>query len=371
MKILIAPDKFKGSLSAVEVCKAVAAGIKRFNNDIETIFFPLADGGEGSLEVLANHLPLDLVSLEVSDPLGRPIEASYGTSGDTAFIELAQATGLELLSMAERNPLHTTSFGTGKLIWHAIQNGSTKIYLFIGGSSTNDGGMGIAHALGFRFYDAKRNELLPIGASLRQVDDIVDQGLMDREKIQFTILSDVQNVFHGPEGAACVYAPQKGASSIEVMELDEGLAHFAEQVKAFNGVIMNNLPGAGAAGGIGGGMVGLCGAQLLSGLETIMELIDFEHLVKQVDWVITGEGKLDRQSLKGKVVLGVSEMCNKYSTPCTIFVGKNELTEDEKELPMVAAIHSITELAQGLEDAMKNAYQYLEMIAFKYAKDHF
>lgn len=359
MKILIAPDKFKGSMSAQEVCVAIGNGLKKNNPSLDIIDHPMADGGDGSLEILSRHLPLKKNKIKTVDPIGREISTHYFTSSDAAFIEVASASGLVLLSENERNPLLTSTIGTGKMIANAISKGSQNIYLLLGGSATNDAGMGIATELGFNFLDKNKKELLPMGGNLSKVKFIHSSPIFDLEKIKFTLLCDVNNPMFGNSGAAHVYASQKGATEKQVQILDEGLKNFSEILKQKTGIDPSQIPGSGAAGGIGGGLVSLLNAELKNGFETIAQLTSLEKQIESADWVISGEGKLDEQSLQGKVISGVSNFCKKHQKPLSLFVGKNELTKKEIETLKIEHVFSILEIAKNKDDAMNNGAFYL------------
>lgn len=363
MNVLIAPDKFKGSLTALEVCKAIALGLNQRENSYKFVFHPMADGGDDSLAVLSDHLELIAEKIISSDPLGRAISCKYFTSSDAAFIEVASASGLVLLKGSERNPMRTSTLGTGKILASAISKGFKNIFLFLGGSATNDAGMGIANALGFQFLDENNNELLPIGESLSKVNNIVDNHLFDFSEINLTLFYDVNNPLFGQNGAAYVYAPQKGASPEQVKYLDEGLKHFSEILKGQTGMDVGEISGAGAAGGIGAGLVGLCGAKMGKGFDVISKLTNLEQKIQAADWVISGEGKLDGQSLQGKVVDGIAELCKKHRKPLTLFVGKNDLGAKAMKDLQVNQILSITSLSKNEKDAMLNAKSYLKTLA--------
>jgi glycerate 2-kinase len=331
VKILIAPDKFKGTLNASCVCEAIVAALKINYPEASCVKLPLADGGEGTFEILLQHLKGTIRKVTVRDPLMRPIESEYGISGDgrIAFIELARASGLHLLKESERNPLLTSTFGTGQLIAHALQQEVSQIIIGIGGSATNDAGMGMAAALGFAFRDDAGHELPPIGKSLSEMVTI-DHSRVNKNvsRARFTVLCDVANPLYGPQGAACVYGPQKGADAEMVKQLDKGLTHFSEL--AWSQFQMDiNFPGAGAAGGFGGGSRFFLNAQLRRGIEYISELTGLEEKIKAVDQVITGEGKVDEQTLSGKVVSHVVKLANKHHKPCTIVAGQCRLNQAE------------------------------------------
>ena len=365
MKILIAPDKFKGSLSAQKICEAIGNGLKKNDPTIETIYHPMADGGDGSLEIISKHLALEKHFIKTVDPIGREIFTHYFTSTDAAFIEVASASGLVLLSQTERNPLLTSTIGTGKMIVDALSKGFKKIYLFLGGSATNDAGMGIATTLGFRFLDAEKNELSPIGKNLSKVKSIHSSPIFDFEEIKITLLCDVNNPMFGKNGAAYIYAPQKGASKEQVFFLDEGLKNFSHILQKHSGTEVSELSGGAAAGGVGAGLVALLNVKLESGFEIISQLTFLEKQIETADWVISGEGKLDQQSLQGKVVSGIAYLCKKHQKPLSLFVGKNELPQHQIDFLKTKHIFSILDHAKNIDDAMLNGTFYLEQSAAK------
>ncbi len=361
MKILIAPDKFKDSLTAKEVCDALTRGIRKTNSEVTISCKPLADGGDGSLEVLSHYVELETIPCTVHDPLFRPMAANYKMADQTAYIEMAAASGLVLLKEAERNPLFTTSIGTGELIRDALQKGATSIYLFIGGSATNDGGIGIAHALGYRFYDSQDQLLSPIGRSLNLIHRIDNsQLLFDVEKVQLQVICDVNNPFFGKNGAAYVYAPQKGATAEQVPYLDMGLRNLAQQLMYHRLPPIGLLAGAGAAGGIGGGAVAFLNAELVSGMDTFIQITQLEAAIKACDVLITGEGKLDEQSMQGKVVSGVCQLAEKYKIPVIAVCG--DATISSSDTLKIRRIYTILERCKSLKEAMENAESILEEI---------
>lgn len=363
MKILICPDKFKGSLTALQVCRAIETGLKKGRKQVETVLHPMADGGDGSLDILSEHLDLKARHITVNDPLGRPVQAQYFTAGDVAFIELATASGLVLLKNEERNPLLTSTFGTGQMMVDALSNGCRKIYLFLGGSATNDAGMGIAAALGCCFFDENNRLLEPIGGNLPLVKSIAPSQFFDFKKVEITLLCDVTNPLFGKNGAARVYARQKGADEEQVARLDAGARHLSHILHRKTGVDAGNLPGSGAAGGIAACLATLFGAKIENGFDAISKLTGLEKNIEEADWVISGEGRLDDQSLQGKVVGGVAALCRKHNTPLTAFVGKNDLTGQELQDLGASAVWSISDVAQDMEDAMRNGAEYLELMA--------
>lgn len=363
MKILIAPDKFKGSLSALEVCRAIESGLKKRGEKTVVRAHPMADGGDGSLAILSGYLDLKSQIIQTIDPLGREISAEYFTSSKAAFIEVASASGLVLLDKKERNPLKTSTLGTGKMIADALTKGYQQIYLFLGGSATNDAGMGIASALGCQFLDVEHKILAPIGGNLAEVKHIKFGTQFDLKNIQLTLLCDVTNPLFGIKGAAHVYAPQKGANLDQVKYLDDGLRNFSRLIHHQFSKDVSSIPGSGAAGGISAGLMGLLGAKIKKGFEVISQLTDLEKQIQWADGVISGEGKLDPQSLQGKVIDGVARLCKKHKKPLTLLVGKNELKTQDLQHLNIKDVFSISEQAKDIDDAMLNGAMYLEQMA--------
>ncbi|MEO1654920.1 MAG: glycerate kinase, partial [Bacteroidota bacterium] len=312
IKILLAPDKFKGSLSALEVIEALGKGILEQNPFVQITSQAMADGGDGSIDLLHTLWSLKKHQVPIRDPLFRNREAIYYSNEDTAFIEMAKASGLALLQNQERNCLKTSSIGTGDLLHDALEKGFKKIRLFIGGSATNDAALGIASALGMVFLDEWGEALSPIGEHLIRVRKIEGwQNTLSLKDIDFQVITDVNNPFYGENGAAYVYAPQKGANASEVRLLDEGLKNVHQVFLEAGLTDIQAIPGAGAAGGLGGGLSALFGARLVSGIQTFIDLFDLAKKVQAADYVITGEGQIDSQSLQGKVLGGILALCQK------------------------------------------------------------
>lgn len=364
MKIIICPDSFKGSLSASGAAEAIERGILRAAADspVCTVKIPLADGGEGTAEAMRGPLGGEMVSVDVHDPLMRPISASYLLSGDsrTAVVEMAAASGLYLLSSEERNPLITSTYGTGELIAHAIGSGIKNLLVCIGGSATNDGGAGAARALGIRFTDAEGNEIAEGGYALRNLHHIdISSSLCANTDINVLVACDVTNPLLGDAGASAVYGPQKGADSDMVQKLDEALANYAKIIQKDLGLDVANLPGAGAAGGLGAGLVAFCGAQLKSGIDIVLDAVKFDAQLSNADLVITGEGSLDAQTACGKTIRGVLERSKNAGVPCVAFGGKI----GDVEALYNAGIASVFPIASGpmsLEQSMAEASVLLE-----------
>ncbi len=366
MKIIVAPDKFKGSLSAIDVCNAIEKGIKRFDQSVEIIKHPLADGGEGTLTILNNFFKLKKINVIVNNPLFKPCEAAYLVSNDTAYIEMATASGLQLLSENERNCFYTSSYGTGELILHAVTNGFKNIVLFIGGSATNDAGIGMASALGYNFYNANNQLVVPVGKELINIVRIEKADLkIDLNSINCTVICDVKNELFGPNGAANIYAPQKGATSTQVNQLNQGLINFSKQVALFLDKKIASIPGAGAAGGLGAGAICFLNAKLQSGIDFVMEHTNFNAIINSdIDLIITGEGSLDKQTIEGKVVSGVALKAEKLNIPFVIVSGiAKDLDKIKAELKP-AEIYSIMDLGITQKEAIAKASKYLNDIGF-------
>ncbi|MDN5204174.1 glycerate kinase [Fulvivirgaceae bacterium BMA10] len=368
MRVLVAPDNFKDSLSASEVYEAVENGLKRFDPDIQTIFHPMADGGEGSLAALGHFLEWTTIKCKVHDPLFRPIEASYQISGKTAYIEMAQASGLELLAIAERNCLNTSTIGTGKLIKDAIDKGVDKLYLFIGGSATNDAGIGMAHALGFRFLDQKGRVLQPTGRSLGLIETI-DRGsaISIPNHLQVFVVSDVNNILFGPLGATHVYARQKGASGSAVELLENGMKHFSSIIAKTFQKDISREPGSGAAGGMGAGAMIFLNASLVPGCKTIMRLSNFEKKLIDCDLVITGEGRLDDQTIHNKVVYEVAKKAHHHKIPLAIIAGRNEASETTLSQINPWRLCVIQPEGMTVEESIKRSAELIEALSYEMA----
>ncbi|MBP0903189.1 glycerate kinase [Mariniflexile gromovii] len=366
MKIVLAPDKFKGSLTGLQFCNAVEEGIKEVFPKVEIVKMPLADGGDGTIDILEYHLKGKRVTVKVNDPLFRDIEASYlyMKSIQTAFIEMAEASGMYLLKKEEQNCYNTTTLGTGELILDAINKGAKTIILGIGGSATNDCGMGMATALGYKFEDEHGKELLPIGKNLSKVKLIHSSGVVEALKsIEFKVACDVTNPLFGKNGAAYVYGPQKGASDDEIEQLDKGLKNMEAIFKKQFNIDIQNIKGAGAAGGMGAGTFVFLNAELKSGIDLVKDLVDFDTKIKGADWVVTGEGKLDSQTLSGKTIDGVVKSAKKQNIPVAALCGSNSLSKAKAEKFGISYTDSVIENAKSLDDAMENGYTYLKNIS--------
>jgi glycerate kinase len=358
MRILICPDKFKDSLSAEQVCTAIGKGLFNINPHLNFTKIPLADGGDGSLSALQSTLKFEKIYVKVNNPLFNNIKVFYGMLNKTAYIELAAASGLQLLKNNERNVMFTSTFGTGELIKDAVTKGCNKINLFVGGSATNDFGIGIAAALGYKFFDENNIELKPIGKNLIRIKSIDASNVIKLKKVRINVLTDVNNFLYGKNGAAFVFAKQKGAKPNDIIELDKGLKNISKLAKSEFDKDVSKLIGGGAAGGVAAGLSVFCNAEIKSGIRTIMDLLHVDNQIKKSDFIITGEGKLDRQTLEGKVVKGIMDLCKKYNKPLGIVCGVSTLTKDENS-KIDAIIKPIKTRKISKENSLKNAYQYL------------
>lgn len=360
-KILIATDSFKESLSCEEVADAITAGFVQAGKDVETSFVPIADGGEGTVEALVIASQGNIISTVVTGPHGTPTTAQYGISGDgsTAFIEMASASGIGLVKPRDRNPLITTTFGTGELIRSALDAGVSEIIIGIGGSATNDGGLGMAQGLGISCVDRDGNELGFGGAELKRLASIsIPEYLKEKlATVSIRVACDVDNQLTGENGASVVYGPQKGATPAQVKLLDSALVHFAEIVRSQLGIDIETLPGSGAAGGLGGGLVAFTGAVLESGIHIVMEFLQIENHLDDVDLVIVGEGKMDNQTLKGKAPVGVSRAAMKRNIPVIAVVGINESDPDLMKEHGISKVYESKKENQTTAVAMANARQ--------------
>ena len=362
MKIVISPDSYKGSLSATEVARAVSNAIHEVDPSIETVLLPVADGGEGTLEPLVIATGGTFVTATVQDPLGKQIEAVYGVLGDkeTCVIEMARASGLTLLSQDERNPLKTSTFGTGELIRHALDQGFRKFIVGIGGSATNDGGAGMLRALGVEFRNKVKEEIQAGGGSLVNLEEI-DISRMDKriQSSQFILACDVDNPLLGKNGATAVFGPQKGVTPQMEDQLENGLKNLANKIAEVKGIRVHQMPGAGAAGGLGGAFLALFPVQLKPGIEVVMEAIQFEKSLEDADLVITGEGKTDRQTLSGKAPMGVAVAANKRGIPVILLSGFIEKESKVDLSTYFSKLVSIVDHSVSMEESLKDPVHYL------------
>ena len=354
MKIVIASDSFKGSLTSVEVAQAATRGIKAAYPDCEVVAVNVADGGEGTVEAVVDALGGEIVHTTVSNPLGRPIQARYGIAGKKAIIEMSAASGLPLLSSEERNPWITSTYGTGEMIMDAIQRGCSQFLIGIGGSATNDAGTGMLQALGFKFYDFNEKEITDCrGGRLLDIVDLDDSCVPEAvRKAEFVVACDVDTPFCGPEGAAPVFAPQKGADAEMVKKLDAGMASFAKVIERKYKMNIIPVAGAGAAGGMGGAFRAFLDAKLQRGIEMVLDSIDFNAIIQDADLIITGEGKIDFQTAKGKTAAGVLARAKQQGIPVVAIGGSVEMCDSVQQMGF-AGVYPILGEKVPLEVAMQ------------------
>ncbi|QLZ58624.1 glycerate kinase [Citrobacter freundii] len=366
MKIVIAPDSYKESLSALEVATAIEQGFREIWPDADYVKIPVADGGEGTVEAMVAATAGRLVHVDVTGPLGSSVQAFYGLSGDarSAFIEMAAASGLALVPLDSRDPLKTTSRGTGELIRHALDAGVEHIVIGIGGSATNDGGAGMVQALGARLLDAQNNDIAHGGVGLEALARI-DISQLDARlaACQIEVACDVTNRLTGKEGASAVFGPQKGATPEVVARLDRALTHYAQLISRDLDVNVLELAGGGAAGGMGAALYAFCGAQLRSGIEIVTDALHLDAWVADADLVVTGEGRIDSQTIHGKVPVGVANVAKRYNKPVIGIAGS--LTPDVGIVHDhgIDAVFSVIYTICTLEDALKNAKENVRMTA--------
>jgi glycerate kinase len=366
MKIVIAPDSYKESLSALEVATAIESGFREIFPTAEYVKLPVADGGEGTVEAMVAATCGRIVNVAVKGPLGEAVEGFYGLSGDEqcAFIEMAAASGLELVPAAQRDPLVTTSWGTGELIRHALDSGVKHIIIGIGGSATNDGGAGMVQALGAKLLDEQGQQIGPGGAALEALASIdvreLDRRLAD---CRIEVACDVTNTLTGKEGASAIFGPQKGATPKMIARLDQALGHYAKLIARDLDVEVLNLAGGGAAGGMGAGLFAFCGAELRRGIEIVTEALSLDAHVADADLVITGEGRIDSQTINGKVPVGVASVAKRYNVPVIGIAGS--LTADVGVVHDhgIDAVFSVIYKICSLDDALANAGENVRMAA--------
>ncbi len=365
MRLLLAPDKFKGSLTAGEVVEALTRGITRVFPDAQLYPVQASDGGDGFLDAVASYRRTELIEMSCEDPLGRTLLAPFmaDREGGEAFVEMAQASGLVLLAPEERSAAKTTTRGTGLQIRQALEMGFRKIFIGLGGSATNDGGTGMAEALGIKFLDDQGNTVFPCGKYLSRMSAIdISQMLPAARQAQFFAVNDVDNPLFGPDGAAFIYAKQKGASSEEIEFLDRGLRHLDQLVEGQLGTSNARFPGSGAAGGAAFGLKSFLNAEYISGTRFILELAGVHELLRKenFDYILTGEGKIDHQTLSGKWIKGIADLGRQYDIPVIALCGLLEVSPEVLEDKGVAHVIEVSDKSQSLEYNMKNAASLVE-----------
>lgn len=366
MKIVIAPDSFKESLTALHVCEAVEKGIKAHFPDAGISKVPMADGGEGTVQSLVDATGGEIIQARVTGPIGKEVEAFYGILGDgkTAVIEMAAASGLHHVPIDKRNPLITTTRGTGELILKALDHKVKHIIIGIGGSATNDGGAGMAKALGAKLLDAKGAEIKEGGGSLDQLTSIDLTNLDSRlAEVKVEVACDVDNPLTGETGASAVFGPQKGATPDMVKQLDRNLAHYAAIVGKEVGIHIQSVPGAGAAGGLGGGLLAFLSAELKPGVDIVIEATQLESYIKNADLVITGEGRIDGQTIYGKTPIGVAKTAKKHSVPVIAIAGSIGAGSEAVYEHGISALFSVVPRAVTLPEALEKADENIERTA--------
>ena len=364
MKIVIAPDSFKESLPANEVAEAIKRGFKRVIPDAECLLLPVGDGGEGTVDAIKSSLGLEEKRVQVTGPFGDEVLMSYFQKRELALFEVANLVGLEKIPFDKRNPLEIQTKGIGQLILHLIEQGIKDIYVGVGGTASNDGGIGIASGLGYKFYDKNGDELLATGQSLFKITDISNEKVISiPSDVHIKILADVINPLCGPHGATFTFGKQKGLDSAKFQEVDVAIKDFYSKVAPE----ILKLDGSGAGGGIAAGLCAFAGAEIVSGIQTCLDLINFDQKVTDADLVIVGEGRLDSQSLAGKAPIGVAKR-TPNGVPVLAICGS--LDEDLPPLPFenIVAAFSILEKSEPLADSLKNAAVYLENTAASIAR---
>lgn len=362
-KILLVPDSFKGTLSSRQVCQVMAGQLRRFFPQAQVKSIPVADGGEGSVEAFLAAAGGERRTRTVTGPFGEPVEAFYGILGDgrTAVIEMAACAGLPLAE-GRLNPERATTYGVGELLLAAKEAGCTKAILGLGGSCTNDGGAGAAAALGAKFTRADGAAFIPTGGTLGEIAALdVSPVAQALQGMELTAMCDIDNPLYGDAGAAAVFAPQKGADAAMVARLDAGLRHLGQVAARCLGRDFSHLPGAGAAGGLGFGMAAFCGAQLRMGIDAVLDAVGFDSLLPGTDMVFTGEGKIDSQSARGKVVSGVAARCRKAGVPVVAVVGQIGQGFEEMYQQGLTAVFSINRAAQPFAESRFHAGENLAL----------
>ncbi len=360
-KFLLIPDSFKGTMSSEEICTIMEQAIKRNDPEADILSIPVADGGEGSVDAFLKAMGGERVKITVKGPYFQDMEAFYGVieNGKTAVIEMAACAGLPLVEDAP-DPKETTTYGVGQLMEDAIRRGCTKIIMGLGGSCTNDGGTGAAAALGVIFTDIHGNSFVPTGGTLKDIAHIdISNRLPSLKDTELITMCDIDNPLFGEKGAAYVFAPQKGASPEVVIELDDGLRHLDQLLQKDLNLSLAEIKGAGAAGGMGCGMVAFFDSILQMGIETVLDTVKFDELLKGADYVLSGEGKIDSQSIRGKVVIGIAKRTKKAKVPLIAIVGDIGDNIEEAYERGVSGIFSINRVAVEYKDAKKRARQDL------------
>lgn len=366
MKIVIAPDSFKESLTSRQVADSIENGFRKIFPEATYMKIPMADGGEGTVDSLVHATGGKIVNKTVTGPLGNPVKSFFGLlgNGETAVIEMASASGLHLVPFEKRNPLITTSVGTGELIVAALDYGVNHIIIGIGGSATNDGGAGMAKALGIKLLNKDGREIGNGGGSLKDLYEIDLTGMDQRLKhVKIEVACDVDNPLTGDKGASVIFGPQKGATAKMISELDANLCHYASIIQKKLGKDVNGVPGAGAAGGLGAGLIAFLNAELKSGIDIVLEATQFKEVVRGATLVITGEGKIDHQTIYGKTPIGVARVSKSHGVPVIAIAGNVTNDSDIVYEYGIDALFSIVPGITNKEDAFSNASKYIERLS--------
>ena len=364
MKFILAPDSFKESMTAKEACISMENGIRKVFKDATCIHVPMADGGEGTVDALIESTNGNIYEVEVTAPLGNKVKAKFGILGDgkTAVIEMAEASGIHLVKLEDRNPLLTTTFGTGELIKYALDMNIERIIIGLGGSATNDGGVGMLQALGASFKDSDGKEIAFGGGVLKDLCTIDLSGFDKRiYDVKIEVACDVKNPLTGENGASFVFGAQKGGNKETLEELDSNLKHYAEVVKRDMGKEIDKVEGAGAAGGLGAALIGFCNGKLESGIDLVIKYSNLEEKVKDADFVFTGEGSIDFQTKFGKTPIGVAKIAKKYNIPVIAFGGRIGEGIDELYSLGIDSVIGITPGVISLDEALNKGKENLEI----------
>ena len=359
-KAVLIPDSFKGTLSSAQICSIMAEAIHRHFPDCQVCSIPVADGGEGSVDAFLTALGGEKMYVEVAGPYLEPMQAFYGLIGDTAVIEMAACAGLPLVG-ENKNPALSSTYGVGELMLHAAKKGAKRIIMGLGGSATNDGGCGAAAAVGVKFTNSAGDCFIPTGGTLCDIAGIDLSGLAPRLKeIEIITMCDIDNPMYGPRGAAYIFGPQKGADETMVRMLDENLRHLCKIIERDLGLDLSEIPGGGAAGAMGAGMAAFFSSKLQMGIETVLDTVDFDSVAADADLIFSGEGKIDSQSLRGKVVIGVARRAKKLNVPLIAVVGGADLGLEAAYEEGVSAVFTINRLPMELRDSAKDSDRNLD-----------
>lgn len=359
-KVVLIPDSFKGTLTSQEICTIISNKINKHFPQCHVVSIPVADGGEGSVDCFLKALGGEKIYETVSSPYFENMESFYGIIEDTAVIEMAACAGLPLVE-DRKDPSLTTTFGVGQLILAAAKKGCKKIIVGLGGSCTNDGGCGAAAAIGVKFYDKKGNEFIPVGKTLIDIERIdLSKRTKVLDNIEITTMCDIDNPMYGPTGAAYIFAPQKGANNEMVYELDKGLESLCNVIYKETGKNLKDVPGSGAAGAMGAGMISFFDSKLQMGIETVLDTVKFDDIIADADMIFTGEGKFDTQSLRGKVVIGVAKRAKTKDIPLTVIAGGAETNIDQAYDMGVTSIFTINRLPEDFQISRNKSKNNLE-----------